>query len=298
MLLSILTPTRNYEHFLRDALASVQAQGRLDVEHVVVDGGSTDGTRLLLEEWSDRIRYVSEPDAGQSDALNKAAAIASGQWLGWLNADEFYLPFAFDAFRAALHQAPDADVIYGDCCLVDAVGQLLRLHPQQRFRPRTLRWYGPIIASCAVFIRASAMPERGWDVALRRTMDWDLYLELQRQGANFLHIPTPLAAFRVHEAQVTAQQEPIWLGEALEVRARHAMAQQPGSMRVLRALGRIDHSANKLLIGAYQRQFRARQRLKGADLRWFTSAPARGNAHQLLYIGSHPSVYPSGSVLQ
>lgn len=286
MLLSILTPTRNYARFLCDALMSVTAQSDGNVEHVVVDGASTDGTIQILRDWSDRIRYLSEPDNGQSDALNKAAAMANGEWLGWLNADEFYLPGAFEILRGALQRSPGADVIYGDCCLVDAGGRFLRLVPQHSFRPRMHRWYGPIIASCAVFIRASAMPGQGWDSTLHRTMDWDLYLELERRGARFIHVPVPLAAFRLHRDQVTAVQVPIWAGEALQVRARHALTLNPQLARVLRGLGRVDHGARKLVAGAYQRQSRVRQKLPGADLRWFASPDGQSNAEQLLRVAS------------
>jgi Glycosyl transferase family 2 len=293
MHISVLTPTRNYRRFLVDALQSVEAQGDGDVEHVVVDGASTDGTVGVLHQWSNLVRFVSEPDNGQSDALNKAAAMARGEWLGWLNADEFYLPGAFETVRAALRRDPDADVIYGDCCLVDVDGRMLRLLPQHSFHSRTLRWYGPIIASCAFFIRASALPQRGWDPALSRMMDWDLYLELERRGARFTHVTTPLAAFRVHGGQVTAVQVPIWAGEGLRVRARHRLICKPWPAGALRAVGRVEHGVRKLAVGAYRRQGRVRQHLQGADLRWFASPTARSNAEQLLEMGSGASGRPA-----
>jgi glycosyltransferase involved in cell wall biosynthesis len=282
MLLSILTPSRNYARFLPDALRSVAAQHDGEVEHIVVDGASTDGTLKVLHEWSDYIRFVSEPDKGQSDALNKAVAMAKGEWLGWLNADEFYLPGAFDAVRTALQQWADSDVIYGDCCLIDVAGRLIRLFPQHPFHPRTLRWYGPIMTSSAVFIRASALPERGWDTSLRRMMDWDLYLELSRRRSRFVHLAVPLAAFRIHGAQVTAHQVPNWAGEAQRVRIRHGLTLNPRSARALRAAGRLEHGVRKLAVGAYQRQARVRVRLRGSDLRWFASPDAESNAKQLL----------------
>jgi glycosyltransferase involved in cell wall biosynthesis len=287
--LSVLTPSRNYERFLPDALQSVHAQGDPEAEHVVADGASTDGTLRILHRWADRVRFVSEPDAGQSDALNKAAAMAKGEWLGWLNADEFYLPGAFEAVHAALRQAPDADVVYGDCCLVDVDGRLLRLYPRHGYHPRTLRWYGPIMASCAVFVRASALPDRGWDQSLRRMMDWDLYLELAGQGARFAYLARPLAVFRVHDAQVTAAPMPVWTGEGLEVVARHGLAADPGAVRARRILGRAEHALRKLAAGAYRRQRTVRRELGGADLRWFVTPEARANAARLLRLGSRPT---------
>jgi hypothetical protein len=279
--LSILTPSWNYQRFLADALHSVSAQGDEDVEHIVADGASTDGTLGLLQQWSDRVRFVSEPDDGQSDALNKAAAMAKGEWVGWLNADEFYLPGAFEAVRAAIRRTPDADVVYGDFCLVDVRGQLLRLAPQHPFSRRTLRWYGPIIGSCALFLRKAALPERGWDTTLRRMMDWDLYLELADRHARFVHVAAPIAAFRMHSDQVTARQLPNWDGEGRQVRARHRLALGPRSARVLRAVGQVEHGARKLAAGAYRRQARVRRAVRGSDLRWFSSPEARRNAELL-----------------
>jgi len=286
VLLSILTPSRNYERFLSDALQSVAAQRDDEVEHIVADGASTDGTLGLLRAWSDHVRFVSEPDEGQSDALNKAAGMAGGEWLGWLNADEFYLPGAFQTVRATLQRTPGADVVYGDCCFVDSDGRLLRLLPQHPFAPRVLRWYGPFMSSCATFIRADSLTVRGWDTALRRVMDWDLYLELQRRGVRFVYVRAPLAAFRLHDAQVTAVRLPYWQGEGARVRARHGLTLRPQFARTLHALGRADHGIRKLADGAYRRQVGVRRTLRGADLRWFASPEARGNAERLVRLAS------------
>jgi glycosyltransferase involved in cell wall biosynthesis len=290
--LSILTPSRNYERFVLDALHSVAIQSDTGIEHIVVDGASTDGTLPLLQRWGDRICYKSEPDLGQSDALNKAATMAKGEWLGWLNADEFYLPGAFETVRAVLHRDPSSDVIYGDCCFVDSNGRLLRLVPQHRFEPRILRWYGPFLSSCAVFIRTAALPRRGWDTSLRRIMDWDLYLELQRQGARFTHVTAPLAAFRVHDAQVTATPARSWEGEGARVRARHGLSVHPWPARTLRAVGLVQHGSRKLAEGAYQRQSAVRQVLRGADLRWFASPLGQLNAELLVRMASR-AVWPA-----
>jgi glycosyltransferase involved in cell wall biosynthesis len=284
--LSILTPSRNYRRYLPDALKSVELQVEDEVEHVVVDGASTDGTIDLLQEWSERIRFVSEPDEGQSDALNRAAAMSKGEWLGWLNADEFYLPGAFTALRMAARQLTDADVIYGDCCFVDQDGRLLRLVPQHPFDPRVLRWYGPYISSCATFIRATVLPDRGWDEALRRIMDWDLYLELYRRGVRFAYLPVPISVFRVHREQVTAVRDASWEGERMRVRGRHGLATRSRTARALYFAGLVQHGLGKLTSGAYQRQLRVKGSLQGADLRWFASAEANRNVEQLLRLAS------------
>ena len=289
MLLSILTPSRNYGSFLPDALQSVAGQEDDAVEHIVVDGASTDDTVEILRAWSHRVRFVSAPDQGQSDALNKAAAMADGEWLGWLNVDEFYLPDAFRTVRTALADTPGADVLYGDCCFVDQTGRLLRLLPQHRFVPRILRWYGPFMSTCATFIRRDALPERGWDPALRRVMDWDLFLELQRRGARFAHVRAPLAAFRIHDAQVTAVRIHSWAGEGVHVRARHDLAASPRLAKTLHVLARVDHGLRKLADGAYRRQAAVQRALRGADLRWFASSDAHENAERLVHMASRPT---------
>ena len=90
--LTVVTPSYGYAHYLRDAIESVAEQEGITVEHVIQDGASTDGTVELLEELDELVDWVSEPDQGQSDALNRGIARARGRWIAWLNADEFYLP--------------------------------------------------------------------------------------------------------------------------------------------------------------------------------------------------------------
>lgn len=276
MKLSILTPSRNYGRFLLDAIQSVARQEDELVEHIVVDGDSTDDTLEILQGCKE-VRYVSEPDNGQSDALNKAVHIASGDWCGWLNADEFYLPDAFEVVRAVLADHPGADVVYGDCCFVDTAGRFLRLVPQHPFHPRILRWYGPFISSCATFFRTASLRRLGWDVHLRRIMDWDLYMALADQDARFVHVAHPMAAFRLHDAQVTADSQSSW-PEGRYVRLRHGMPSNRPASAVLFQMGRLEHGMRKLAGNAYARQRRASRQLKGADLRWFASEESEREA--------------------
>src|SRR5690348_7251696 len=93
-LVSIITPSLNQAAFIEAAIESVLAQDYPAIEHVVVDGGSTDGTLDLLKRYGQRVRWISEPDAGQSDAINKGVRMTSGPLLAWLNADDQYTPGA------------------------------------------------------------------------------------------------------------------------------------------------------------------------------------------------------------
>ena len=162
--ISVLTPSYRYARFILDAIESVVRQDRLTVEHVVQDGTSDDGTVDILKSYDDRIVWMSEPDEGQSDALNRALARANGTWIAWLNADEFYLPGALATLARQAERA-GADVVYGDCVFVDANGRIERLLPQHRFSGKILREYGCYIPSNTVLIRRSVLGDapRGSD---------------------------------------------------------------------------------------------------------------------------------------
>ena len=115
--ISIITPVLNRVGMIGEALASVQAQDYAEVEHIVIDGGSTDGTVELLRGTSG-IRWRSEPDRGLYDAVNKGLRLAEGEIVGHLNSDDIYLPGAFAAAAAALAEAPDGDAACGGAVVV------------------------------------------------------------------------------------------------------------------------------------------------------------------------------------
>lgn len=258
---SVLTPSLGYGDFIRDALLSVQGQQRVRPEHIVQDGRSTDATIDVLREFGERVRWRSEDDAGQSDALNKALAQASNEWVGTLNADEFYLPDALSVL-ADEGERTGADVVYGDVVFVDEHGRLLRLLAAHTFDRRALRRYGCFIETCATLYRRSALPESPWDVGMKRIMDWDAFLRLDGQDRRFRYVPYPVGAFRVHDRQVTARPGEDFPTEYAALRERH----RAGGGR--RTVGRAVHRGRKVLEGSFRRELRARP-LAGADFRWF-----------------------------
>ena len=295
--LTVVTPSFGYAHYLRDAIMSVSEQRGITVEHVIQDGGSTDGTVELLQELDDLVDWVSEPDEGQSDALNRGIARSRGRWIAWLNADEFYLPGGLAALVAEGDRS-GADVVYGDTLFSDGAGRLARLLPQHRFSPFVLRSYGCYISTVACIARRSAL--RGpqpIDPTMRRMMDWDLYLRLLAERASFLHVPVPVGVFRAHDTRVTATERRGFFqrlnrddgfGREYDmVRGRY------GAMRMRRA-GHIAHGVLKLADGAYGRQLRAR-RLHGADLRWFES-PDGATEWERVRAGCYPAM-PAGAAV-
>jgi glycosyltransferase involved in cell wall biosynthesis len=273
--LTVVTPSYGYAHYLRDAIVSVAEQEGITVEHIVQDGGSTDGTVELLQELDDLVDWVSEPDEGQSDALNRGIARARGRWIAWLNADEFYLPGGL----AALVREGDrtgADVVYGDTLFSDGDGRLTRLLPQHRFSPFVLRSYGCFISTVSCITRTSALGETPIDASMRRMMDWDLYLRLLSEDAAFRHVAVPVGVFRAHDTRVTATErrgffQRLNRGDGFG-REYDMVRDRYGAMRMRRA-GHVAHGVLKLADGGYSRQARSRK-LHGADLRWWTSPSA------------------------
>ena len=259
----VLTPTRNYCRYLGDALDSVENQAGIDLAHLVQDCASTDGTVELLQSRNGAVDWRSEPDRGQSDGLNRALARASGRWISWLNADEFYMP---DALRrlAAVGTSTGADVVYGDSMLVDEAGRLIRLVPQHPFRRRMFRSYGRLVASDSCIVRRATLRDTGWNTGYRKLMDWELFLRLMSDGAKFLYVPIPVGAFRMHDARVTAQPSSAFSEE-------YRLLEELYGAGRWSSLGAAWHAGEKVASGAYRRQLRGRL-FHGEPLRWFSSS--------------------------
>jgi glycosyltransferase involved in cell wall biosynthesis len=257
---SVLTPSYQYGRFLGDAMASVAAQVGMAVEHVVQDAESTDETSTLLENADPRVSWRREPDQGQSDGLNRALRRAKGDWIAWLNADEFYLPGALAAVCAAAESA-GADAAYADVLRVDEEGRLMRLFAQHPFDERVLRGYGTYIPSCTFVVRRTVLGSDPWDVSLQRIMDYDLFLRLATEGATFAYVPRVVAAYRVHDAQQSLQSPDVYIRELSTVRARYGLP-DPGPA------GRWRHRLLKLRGGAHLREL-AWSRHRGTSMLWF-----------------------------
>lgn len=259
---SVLTPSSGYGRFIRDAIESVIHQRGPRLRHLIQDAGSQDGTVEVLRSFGDAVEWASEPDRGQSDALNKALAKATGDWIAWLNADEFYLP---DGLRVLVEQGEKhgADVVYGDCVTVDRDGRIIALRPQHPFSRLILRLYGPFPASVSMIVRRSVLGEDPWDPSLGRVMDWDLYLALASKGASFRYVPYPVGAFRRHQDQASTHARVV-RSETADLRRRYAIPTARWAHRAGAAL----HRLRKLAAGSYVRQLRATS-LRGRDLRWF-----------------------------
>jgi glycosyltransferase involved in cell wall biosynthesis len=267
---SIVTPSLNQGRFLGDALSSVRNQGQPSHEHIVVDGGSSDDTGDVLQSARGSVRYLIEPDEGQSDALNKGLQLACGTIIGWLNADDFYLPGTLQAVQAHFERHPNAEVIYGDAVIVDRSGRVLRGLEEHGFDASILRYYGNYIPSTATFFR-SELAESGllrFDAGLHYAMDLELFLRLAAAGVQFAYMPRDLAAFRWHDSAKSTRSSILAMAETSRVQRQYGAAGSEDCVsRTLQHAFKLKHAIRKIGSGAYLRQLRWRQ-ARGQSLRW------------------------------
>ncbi len=198
-LVSIVTPSYNQARFLEATLKSVLEQDYANIEYLVVDGGSTDGSVEIIQRYVDRLTWwVSEKDSGQSEALNKGLRRARGEIVGWLNSDDVYLPGAVSAAVAAFQAHPEAGLIYGDALAIDAEGKEFNLMRARQYTLTDLMAF-EIICQPAAFMRRSVLEQVNYlDPAYHLLMDNLLWMNMA-QVAPIIYVPQTWAAARYHD---------------------------------------------------------------------------------------------------
>ncbi len=198
--ITVVTPSYNQGAYLEETIRSVLLQGYPNLEFIVVDGGSTDGTLAVIRRYEPWIDYwVSEPDAGQTDAIRKGVGKSSGEILAWLNSDDLYAPGALPVVGARFAGAPQVDLLYGDCAMIDGAGRLMdRFRVRQGGLPELLE--ENFIPQPGAFCRREIWETVGGpDPALQFVMDYDLWIRLFLAGVRAEYLPVPLAWFRYHQ---------------------------------------------------------------------------------------------------
>jgi glycosyltransferase involved in cell wall biosynthesis len=224
--LSIVMPSYNPGRFLHDALVSVVPQLAADDEIVIQDGGSKDGSiEDLAATYRDdpRVKIVSEPDAGQSDALQRALARAQNPYIGWLNADDIYYPGALDAVRDVLRDRPDTDVVYGGATMFADGDRIIRHGVPQEFTVQSFLQHGCHTFSGATFMRTQLVRDvGGFNRDLHYAMDFDLFFRLAERDPNYVKVPDTLGGLRWHDASKSGSGSVRFFKEAMRVRLRYA----------------------------------------------------------------------------
>jgi glycosyltransferase involved in cell wall biosynthesis len=199
---SIVTPTLNAAAYLRGCLDSVRAQGGPRVEHIVVDGGSTDATSEIARS-SPGLAYIEMRGANQSQAINHGLRIAMGDVLAWLNADDEYPSGVLQAVAERFNAEPTLDAVFGDCEVLDVDNRHLWRETPGPYDFKRLLRSGNYIAQPAVFVHRRVFDRLGYlDESFEYGMDFEFWLRLR--GSRVEYIPSVLAIYRWHPTSKTA----------------------------------------------------------------------------------------------
>ena len=182
--ISIVTPSLNQGRFLQDCIDSIRAQNWPDIEHVIIDGGSSDNTLEVIRQNEDWLTgYISEPDKGAADAINKGISKCTGDIVAWLNADDFYLPGALEAIAEAYGAAPEASFWFGNGIRADEKGRKTAVFNDGPvlYSHEALLSGLDYILQPSTFINGKLLRQLGGlDESLRWSFDWDLWIRLAK----------------------------------------------------------------------------------------------------------------------
>jgi glycosyltransferase involved in cell wall biosynthesis/SAM-dependent methyltransferase len=231
-LVSVLTPSFGQVRWLADNIASVERQTYRPIEHVVMDGGSQDGSVALLQARArPSLRWWSEPDGGQSEAINKAFRESGGEIIGWLNSDDAYFdPDVVDAAVRIFAARPEVMVVYGHAALVDADGQIVQLIWAPPFSSRLLRLHD-FISQPAAFVRRSAVGDRLVDESFHYAMDYELWLRLAVES-RFARLDRIVAIDRHHPSRKSYTWHEAAARDGAVLRGRYGVARRSGPIEV------------------------------------------------------------------
>ncbi len=252
--ITIVTPSFNQARFIEETIRSVLLQRYPNLEYIIIDGGSTDGSVDIIRKYDKWLTFwVSEPDGGQADAINKGFSRATGQWVAWLNSDDLYLPGALLRVAQKTKSSPDRNWIVGTTLLVDK-----KLHEQARFAPNhsekyrrnpnyqtgswldfvCTKWSGTALPQPSSFWSRSVWLATGLlDKSLHYAMDHEYYGRLAHKGFSPLCLQEPLAAFRIHDNTKTAGGIVPFLSEELAIVERWTLCASPLEQAILNDYG-------------------------------------------------------------
>lgn len=196
---SIVTPSFNQGVFIEETIRSVLLQGYPNLEYIIMDGGSTDESIDIIRKYESWITFwVSEPDSGQSNAINKGFKMATGEIVAWLNSDDLYTAGAIITIVKVFLKDPGRTIVYGDCDIINETSRVVSHQKARKFELKKL-YYGNIFAQPASFMNAIKFNKVGFlDESLHYSMDYDLWMRLGYEHGGMQYIAKTLALFRLH----------------------------------------------------------------------------------------------------
>jgi glycosyltransferase involved in cell wall biosynthesis len=219
-LVSIVTPSYNQAAYLEETIQSVLNQTYEDVEYIIIDGGSTDGSQEIIRQYENKLKYwQSKKDKGFADAINQGWMRAGGNILAYLNSDDLLERYAVQKAVQAFLDSPDADIVYGDTTMIDEKGNPLRVFQSEPFDIGAVfkTWFDPIRQPSA-FIRKAVMDEFGGvDENYQFCADFEYWIRIAGGGARFLYIPEVLSKSREHASAKSIRQQDVQAEELIRI---------------------------------------------------------------------------------
>jgi glycosyltransferase involved in cell wall biosynthesis len=227
--LSVITPSYNQSAYLEQTIRSVLGQDYPDVEYIIVDGGSRDGSEEIIQRYADRLAWwVSERDSGQAEAINKGFSRATGEFFAWVNSDDYYLPGAAAAAVRALREHPDIAMVYSNMLAVDGQGEVINLLRYRQCQLEDLLQFY-ILGQPAVFFRRSVLEQSGYlDATYHYMLDHHLWIRLAAL-APILYVDQFWAAARYHSGAKNVAQPEGFTREAYHLAERMLTDRQLGA---------------------------------------------------------------------
>jgi len=252
MKISIVTPSFNQGAYIRKTIDSVLTQaGDFEIEYRVIDGGSTDDTVEVLKSYGDRLRWVSESDKGQVDAINKGLAAASGDIVGWLNSDDLLLPGALAKVAAAFRDHPETEWVHGRCVIIDEQDREVRkwVSAYKHYRCMHHSFANFLtedyVSQMTCFWRRSMQDDVGLvDPTIKYAFDYEFFLRFAQRG-DPVYIADPIACFRWYPESKSGGGFVTQMRETNELAGRYpaspwtrvrARAKEIGIVNIYRAL--------------------------------------------------------------
>jgi len=201
--ISVVTPSYNQAEFLERTILSVLNQNYPNLEYIIIDGGSTDGSVEIIKKYEKYLAYwVSEPDRGQAHALNKGFEKATGDLVGWQNSDDIYLPGAFFKVAEIYEKKPDYDVYFGNVYFIDENDEIIRDLRFVKFSPFSLIYEGTVLANQSSFISRKVFNKYGYlNENYKFAMDYEFWMRIRK--GKFLFVSEFLGCFRLHDSAKT-----------------------------------------------------------------------------------------------
>lgn len=267
--ISYVTPVYNQVEFLEQTILSVINQDYPNFEYVIIDGGSTDGTLNVIKKYESRIfKWISEPDTGMYNALNKGFMLTSGEIMGWINGDDILLPGAFLNMRRLFHDLPNVNWIQGRNTFLDEEGKIINSHPPKRFSfikflLGDFKW----IQQESTFWRRNLWEKAGGEVddRLKLAGDFELWFRYF-QLTKLYNTNIPIGAWRRRDGQLSEMFMPDYLGEANQIITAYDLPiKLGGKIKIIKMVEKLQYYSRRVKFLNFKNLEKIRIGLYGTD---------------------------------